>query len=659
MLKFSQTNAHETLNKEWLVTNGIGGYASSTISGANTRRYHGLLVAALNPPIERKVLVSKIEESIIESTGEMLSLSSNYFPGVVHPNGYQQLVQFERNPLPSVVFTVNANKVCKTIFMVHGSNTTVVEYENKGEKNITMSLNPFYVYRDYHSLYHEDTEFCHYYNLNDNILEVFTCHNAPLYIKYSSGKFNEAFNWFKNYQYPEEQLRGQDYSEDAFSLGNVDVKLKPGEKIYLTFSTENEIVNQLPEKLKQTEIKRLKALIPKTVKSKFLQDLIRAADQFVVDRKLTQSKSIIAGYHWFTDWGRDTMIAMQGLTIAIGKQAESKSILKTFFNHLDSGMLPNRFPDDVSDQPEYNTIDATLWLFVALYKYYKAFGDAEFAKENFHYLDEIIQAHIQGTRYNIHVTDKGFLFGGEGIAQLTWMDARIGDYVVTPRHGCPVEIQALWYNALQIYLYFGKELKCEHKTTVKNMAEKIKTNFLYYFLNDGGYLNDVINPDGSIDASIRPNQIYALSLPFPIINKKTGKNILKVVEKHLSTPYGLRSLSPFSTAFKPFYEGNQWNRDTAYHQGTVWTFLLADYFQACLYVYGNTPDILNKINISMSALEKHFYESECIHGVSEIFDGLNPETGKGTVHQAWSVSALIQILQLEQGINASKKLANV
>ncbi|MBW6489968.1 MAG: amylo-alpha-1,6-glucosidase [Lentimicrobium sp.] len=647
MLTFNSENSKETLTKEWLVTNGIGGYASGTISGANTRRYHGLLVASLNPPIQRQVLVTKIEETIVSSDGSKYSLSSNYFPGVIHPDGYHYIEGFERGPLPTTIFSVKGHLVKKTIFMVHGSNTTIVAYKNTGKNTFKMILNPFYVYRDYHSLYHEDSEFCHYFGLDRNTLEVYTCHLAePLYVKYSSGKFTEEYNWFKNYQYPEEQKRGQDYTEDAFSIGNFELKLKPGETFYITFSTDKKMAQQSPENLKQQELKRLKSLIPQAINDTFLKDLIVSANQFIVNRKSTGSKSIIAGYHWFTDWGRDTMIAMQGLTIAIGDQETSKSILSTFLKSIDQGMLPNRFADNENEQPEYNTIDATLWLFVSLYKYYEKFGDAKFITENIHYLEDILQAHINGTRYKIHVTEQGLLYGGEGIKQLTWMDARVGDYVVTPRHGCPVEIQALWYNALQVNQFFGKEfpnVDFKLKTESEILSKKLTAHFLPYFLNSDGYLNDVIGLDFKGDKTIRPNQIFALSLPFPLLDKNTGKSILEVVESHLFTPFGLRTLSPDSPDFCPVYKGNQWERDTSYHQGTVWPFLLADYFMAYSYVYGNTKEVSTKIELSLNALSKHFYESDCINGISEIFDGFKPQEGKGAVQQAWSVSSIIQL----------------
>lgn len=641
-------NAGQINSLEWLVTNGIGGYASSTISGANTRRYHGLLVAALNPPVERKVMVSKIEETLVSEDGNF-ELGSNFYPGVIHPEGYKTIESFERNPLPKTEYYILRHRISKTVFMVHGSNTTVVEYENTGTENTKLQLNPMFLYRDYHSLYKEEDSFCHYYDMENSSLQIFACdHSEPLYFKYSAGNFNENYFWHKKHEYPREQDRGQDFHEDTFNIGNVVVELKPGERIFLMFSTGKEAFGENPEKLKQNELKRLKSLKLKNNKKQFLSDLAVTADQFIVWRESTQSYSIIAGYHWFTDWGRDTLIALQGLGISLGKQEISKSILKTFFKSIDQGMLPNRFSDNEKDTPEYNTIDATLWLFDTLHKYYRKFGDASFVKENFHHIEEIIKWHFKGTRYNIHLTKRGFLSGGEGISQLTWMDARIGDFVVTPRQGMPVEIQALWYNALQVYLFFANELlenPTPFQTKIQQTAEKLRKNFKTYFLNEKGYLNDVIQEDKSADTAIRPNQVYALSLSFPILDKETGKSVMNTVAKHLFTPYGLRTLSPEHPNFRPVYEGNPWERDTAYHQGTVWPFLLSDYFQALKYIETPENTFSEKMKAAIEALQNHFYEEGCIHGIAEIFNGEKPESGKGTINQAWSVSALIQLLE--------------
>lgn len=341
------------------------------------------------------------------------------------------------------------------------------------------------------------------------------------------------------------------------------------------------------------------------------------------------------------------MIAMRGLTIATGRKEVSKSILKTFLSSLSQGMLPNRFPDYPGDNVEYNTIDAALWLFVALWEYHRKFKDPAFIEENFDHLTDIIQWHLKGTRYGIHATENGFLIGGEGKAQLTWMDARVGDHVVTPRHGCPVEIQALWYNALKIYVALAKEAGISGKEDLTGIcshtAERLAKHFNAHFWNEAGYLNDVVTPGQPPDESLRPNQIYTISLPFSLLEAEAEKQVFETVKKHLFTPCGLRTLSPEHPDFKPVYGGNQWDRDTAYHQGTVWPFLLGDYFLAMLKVQKNTPETCQEIMQSLDQLRVHFYERDCIHGISEIFDGLEPKDGRGAVHQAWSVGALLLV----------------
>lgn len=645
-----EANKNRTLSDlnqlEWVHTNGLGGYTSSTITGCNTRRYHGILVASMNPPTDRHVLVSKIEEYITNQRDTYNGFSSNQYSGAVHPKGFQYLTEFNRDPLPRSVFDIGENKIAKTVFMVHHSNTTIVEYENIGDTAYQLKLTPFFVDRNYHSLFLENTFFDYYIDFQSNVLKIYSHFGAnPVYVKFFNGAFTENRHWIKRLEYEQERSRGLDYQEDVYAIGDIRFFLNKGQKAYLMFTTDPEILDEKPANLKLNALHRLQ---PNSKEDKFLNDLKTAANQFIVWRASTQSYTILAGYHWFTDWGRDTMIAMRGLTIATGKQEVSKSILQTFFKSIHAGMLPNRFPDFEGEAIEYNTIDASLWLFVALYEYYKKFEDRAFVEANFDGLTDIIQWHIKGTRYRIQVTAEGFLSGGEGIAQLTWMDARIGDHVVTPRHGCPVEIQALWYNALKIYQELALELEipdAENMIEVcKSTADLLATNFKSKFLNEAGYLNDVVGTDLSVDTSIRPNQIYVISLPFELLPKEDAERVFDTVKTHLYTPYGLRTLSPKDTNFKPTYGGSQWDRDTAYHQGTVWPFLLGDYFLAQLKLKGNTPATKSEIRTALNTLIVHFYESGCIHGISEIFDGLHPETGKGTVQQAWSVSAMLQVL---------------
>lgn len=646
--------------KEWLVSNGIGGYASSTVIGANTRRYHGLLVAALNPPTQRTVMVSKVEECIVFNRDCVFGLSSNKFPGAVHPNGFQYFRFFERKPLPRMKFEARGYHLLKTVFMVHGSNTAVVEYENTGDSTYKLRLTPLFIHRDYHALATENP-FLDYWMKQENGYYTLYAHYgaAPLYFNYSAGEFVEQRNWYKNFEYERERERGLDYREDCFSVAYVDVLLKPGQKVFLTFSTDENMVKKDPEVLKAAELARLDSIVPAEITDSFLRDLMLAGEQFIVKRPVTDATgqisegySLLAGYHWFTDWGRDTMIAMRGLTIAAGKQEVSRSILDTFFRYLDRGMLPNRFPDQ-GETPEYNTIDATLWLFVALYEYYQKFRDLEFVAARFDALTGILNHHLAGTRYNIHVTPEGFLSGGEGLAQLTWMDARVGDHVVTPRHGCPVEIQALWYNALRIYQYFAGTLG---KPFAKYQAvgDALLQNFKKYFQRPDGSLNDVVTDKGP-DVSIRPNQIYVVSLPFSLLDKSGEKKVVETVREHLLTAYGLRTLSPEHPDFKPEYGGNPWQRDTAYHQGTVWPFLLGEYITAWLKVHDWSEQSRQEALQLLEPLKKHFYQQGCIFGIAEIFDGQTPLSGKGTIHQAWSVGALIKTLTDLERIRKSRK----
>lgn len=553
--------------------------------------------------------------------------------------------------------------------MVQGENTTVVSYQNTSDAPIALSLNPLFVHRDYHSMFHEEARYDFHAEQSCNKLEIYAHYKAPpLFFQFSKGSFIEKRDWYKNLTYFHEQERGLDDQEDTHSLGYLIVELAAGEECFLTFSTNDDDTCAWGKGLREQEIARINTL-QATQTDAFLKDLMVAADQFVVQRKSTESTTIIAGYHWFTDWGRDTMIALRGLCITLGHQQKAQEILTTFFKYLDKGLLPNRFPDNSEDPVEYNTIDATLWLFVALYEYHQKFNDLGFIEQHFNQLTEILDAHIKGTHYNIHVTKDGLLSGGEGIAQLTWMDARVGDYVVTPRHGCPVEVNALWYNALNITILFGELLKKE-TPQYKTLLTQFERNFKAKFWNKAGYLNDVVNEDQTVDTKIRPNQIYALSLPFTLLDKKEQAQVLETFKKHLYTPLGLRTLSPDDLDFTPTYGGDQWHRDTAYHQGTVWTFLLSEYWQAYLKVADFSEAAKAEMRASLKQIKAHFYENDCICGISEIFDGLEPNQGRGTANQAWSVAAIVKLLvenppisivekKQKNGKSTQKKLAGV
>lgn len=639
----NQSTFNDLVKKEWLVTNGLGSYAASSITGANTRRYHGLLVASFNPPTDRRVLVSKVEERLLLAE-ESVELSSNQYPGTVHPQGYQYLTEFKRAPLPEAIFRVGENQLAKTVFMVYGSNTTVIEYENRSEQAFDLALRPLLVYRDYHSLFQATASFDFYQQaINAHQTDIYAHYGAPaLHFCYSKGTYTEEPAVYRNFEYAYERYRGLDFQEDAHQIGQLVASLSPGERLYLVFSTDDAYTSGDPAQWKQAEIDRLEALKP-TTEDAFLRDLVVSGDQFLVERRSAESNTLLAGYHWFTDWGRDTMIAMRGLTVAMGKKDISESIIRTFLQSLDGGMLPNRFPDS-GETPEYNTIDATLWLFVVLYEYHQRFQDTAFIEEVYPKLTSIIQAHREGTRFQIHETEEGLLFGGEGLSQLTWMDARVGDFVVTPRQGCPVEVNALWYNAQRIYAEFGTLLGFDMGPT-RNLADRTGMAFRRFFINEQGYLNDVVIPNNYIDTAIRPNQIYALSLPFMPLERETAESVLRIVGERLYTDYGLRSLDPADPDFKGTYGGDQFQRDSAYHQGTVWAFLWGEYALAYLQLHGRSDAAKARIRQQMEALRQHFYEADGLYAISEIFDGEQPDAGRGCVQQAWSIGMLLRVYQ--------------
>lgn len=643
--ELNKRDVRELLALEWLVTNGIGGYASSSVIGANTRKYHGLLVASLNPPVNRQVLVNRTEEFIVTKDREFIPLTSNQYPGSVYPEGYLNLEEFSRDPIPTFHYKTKAGKVSKSIFMPYGSNTTLVEYTNTGDQEVLLSVHPLFNDRDFHSLTSEHPHIDFQYSHLGNNIKVKAGHwSTPAYWSFNKGNFYQDRTWYKGLEYLRELDRGFPFTEDAYQIGYVEATLKPGESAFMIFTSEEMMMQKNPSELKSQELDRLKKLVPQDVKNNFYKDLIIAADQFVVKRNSTQSHTIIAGYHWFTDWGRDTMIAMLGGTISLGKKEESASIIRTFLRYLDQGMIPNRFPDNEDDEREYNTIDGTLWLFIAVYEYYHKFKDQEFLASVYPQLEEILKAHVKGTRYNIHATEQGFLAGGDENTQLTWMDVKIGDYAVTPRYGCPVEINALWYNALKIYEFAANAIDKKPVQDIVEMADKLEQNFESAFWNEAGYLNDIYFESGKVDSKIRPNQLYAVSLPFTLLTIDKQRQVVETARKYLLTPLGMRTLNQDHKEFRPVYEGNAWDRDTAYHQGTVWPFVVGEYMMALLQARDYSQEAVLECKNIIDGFQEHFYTNTGIHCIAEIMDGKDPKDGKGTIHQAWSVTALIRVL---------------
>jgi predicted glycogen debranching enzyme len=619
---------------EWIETNGLGGFASSTIIGVNTRRYHGLLTAAINPPVGRIVMLSKLEETLVIDN-RRYELSANQYPGAVHPQGFQYQTGFRRDPFPVFRYEVEGVALEKSVFMVQGENTTVVQYQVSaaGKQSIKLEIRPLVAFRDYHSTTHENGALNRELEVSDGQITIRPYSDIPpLHFVHDDADLGRDSFWYHNFQYCIEQERGLDFSEDLFSpfVLTFDLNQNPQPRIIASTNPRNgkQVERKLPSKSRNDN------------DSLLIESLKQAADQFIVSRD--RGSTVIAGYHWFSDWGRDTMIALPGLLLVTGKYEIAKSVLLEFSRHVDKGMLPNRFPD-AGETPEYNTVDATLWFFEAIRSFVQYSGDYEFVRTNLYdVMKEIIDWHVRGTRYNIHVDEDGLLESGEPGVQLTWMDAKVGDWVITPRHGKPVEIQALWYNALRIMqdfaARFGDNQRAEEFSAMGQAAEK---SFNRLFWNDDAQcLYDVVNGDLS-DGSIRPNQVLAIGLTYSMVSNDRARKILAVVDRHLLTPRGLRTLSPNDANYHGRYEGNGRARDSVYHQGTVWPWLMGSYFSAHEKAFGF--EAVRRVGSEWLANFQEHLNEACLGQVSEIFDGDAPHAPRGCAAQAWSVSELLRV----------------
>jgi predicted glycogen debranching enzyme len=492
MIEFKQEvcgDLNSALGREWLETNGLGGFASSTIVGMNTRRYHGLLVAATRPPVGRLVLLSKLEETLLIDD-QRFDLAANRYPGVVHPHGFRYLKRFRLDPFPVFTYEVEGIEIEKTVFMIHGENSTVIHYEltknnfPEARKNQRLEIRPLIAFRDYHATTHENGGLNPTVEEQPGLLTVTPYQGLPsLYFTHNAGEFERSGAWYKNFEYDAERERGLDFEEDLFNPFLLSFNLRHRRHASIIASTEPRDITQVGE-YRRDEISRRRNLAATSpVKDGFAQALTSAADRYIVARG--ELKSVIAGYHWFSDWGRDTMISLPGLTLPTGKHDVARSILRTFAKHVDQGMLPNRFPD-AGETPEYNTVDATLWFFEAARAYVAYTGDLDFVREELYpVFADIISWHVRGTRYGIKVDPSGLLTSGEPGVQLTWMDAKVGDWVVTPRRGKPVEIQALWYNTLCIMEDLGRKFGDESaQKRYRGMATVASWSFNRLFWNE-------------------------------------------------------------------------------------------------------------------------------------------------------------------------------
>ena len=653
MIRFERnlcSDLDAALRREWLETNGLGGFATSTVIGLNTRRYHGLLVAAIKPPVGRMVLLSKLEETLLVD-GKPFDLSANRYPGVVHPQGFQYLKEFRLDPFPVFTYEVEGLELTKTVFMVQGENSTVVQYECKAPKarskaapqpspRIELELRPLIAFRDYHSTTHENGGLNSTVETAPGLASVTPYAGLPtLHLAHNGVEVQSTGAWYRNFEYEAERERGLDFMEDLFNpcVLRFDLAKNPAGVIA---STERRDAARASE-YRQEEVKRRQTIVAASpVKDDLVETLTAAADQYMVARG--DQKTVIAGYHWFSDWGRDTMISLPGLTLPAGRFDVARSVLRTFAQVADRGMLPNRFPD-AGEQPEYNTVDATLWFFEAIRAYLAYTGDEEFVRnELYGTLVDIIGWHVKGTRYGIKVDAAGLLNAGEPGVQLTWMDAKVGDWVVTPRRGKPVEIQALWYNALCIMADLAQRFgDVQGQKRYRTMATLVQWSFNRLFWNEKpGCLYDVVN-GGPPDGSLRPNQIFAVSLHHTMLARERARKVVDAVQRELLTPYGLRSLAPADPHYRGRYTGDSASRDSAYHQGTVWPWLMGPFLTAYLKVNDGSEAASRQAEAWLGPLQEHLADAGLGH-ISEIFDGDAPHRPCGCVAQAWSVAEVLR-----------------
>jgi predicted glycogen debranching enzyme len=650
MVQFKRETCRDVdaaLQREWLETNGLGGFASSTIIGLNTRRYHGLLVAATKPPVGRLVLLSKLEETLLID-GRRFDLSANRYPGVIHPQGFHYLKEFRLDPFPVFTYDVEGIEFEKSVFMIHGENSSVIQYElrknNRPDvpKNLRLEIRPLIAFRDYHSTTHKNGAISPAVQERSALATVTPYQGLPdLHLAHNAIDLGKTGDWYCNFEYDAERERGLDCSEELFNPFTLYFDLRLHRQASIIASTEQRDVTQAVEYRRAEITRRRKALVASPIEDGFAQSLAAASDQYLVSRG--DEKTVIAGYHWFGDWGRDTMIALPGLTLPTGKYDVARSVLRTFAKHVDRGMLPNRFPD-AGETPEYNTVDAALWFFEAARAYLAYTHDLEFVRDELYPIfADIISWHTRGTRYGIKVDSSGLLASGELGVQLTWMDAKVGDWVITPRRGKPVEIQALWYNALCIMedlaSRFGSEAA---QKRYRHMAAVAQWSFNRLFWNEKlGCLYDVVN-GGPPDPSIRPNQIFAVSLPHGMLRQDRARRVVEKVEEHLLTPFGLRTLAPSDPLYRGHYTGGPKERDGAYHQGTVWPWLLGPFITAYIKVNGESEEARHQAQAWLSPLESHLTDAGLGH-ISEIFEGDAPHRPCGCIAQAWSVAEILRV----------------
>ena len=644
-------NLPEAERREWWLSNGLGGYAAGTIAGTLTRRYHGLLIAPVNPPLGRFLVFAKADATLVDG-GRRISLFSNRWgSGDITPDGYRHIESFHlEGRMPVWRLAIGDIRIEQRIWMEAGANTTYVAYQllpgsicptGSLELELALLVNA----RDHHGSAHP-WEFHPAIECDDQELQVRHPNWFSLYIKTRGGHLYSQHDWYEDFELSGERERGLGDRDNHLCVGKATLRLHEGEWVGIAASLDRQASVYLGEAMRRFhahdagQLRRAKVLSTALLNAPaWIDQLLLAADSFIFARPLPSvpdGESIIAGYPWFGDWGRDTMIALPGLTLATGRHDTARRILLTFAKFVDRGMLPNVFPG-AGEQPEYNTVDAALWYIEAWRAYVETTKDTTSLKDVFPLLSEIIDWHVRGTRFGIGLDpEDGLLRAGEQGVQITWMDAKLDDWVVTPRIGKPVEINALWFNALVAMTEMSALLDLD-ASIYAGLAGRARAGFQRFVNRVEGGLFDVLDGPNGNDATIRPNQIFAISLPASPLDMGAQARVVAQCGRDLLTSYGLRSLTPSHGDYRPGYSGGVRERDSAYHQGPVWAWLLGHFALAEFRVHGDAA----RAQARLEPLRDHLCDAG-LGAVSEIFDGGAPHTPRGAPVQAWSVACTLE-----------------
>ena len=657
-------NVDEYLSKEWLLTNSRGGFSSSTTAGVNTRRYHGLLTAALNPPANRINSLNSCLETVISDHGEF-ELSSFEFDNGISCGGHEVLSKFSKDAGVHYNYDLGWVDITKSIYLFADRDAVAVIYDfSNVYSDLDFKVRPFAAMRDFHSLQKSPALMTSQWRGDGLFITGPDHHLGELFITSSRMWFEKDPQWWYNFIYRKDLQRGQDFAEDLWSPGFFKCNISSQSRIVLTaslgrFGKAREILDIDENTAIANLWKRHKETAGHIKNDQVLQVLYSAACQFVIERNINGNNvsTILAGYPWFMDWGRDAFIALGGVLLSTGRYDKAAEVLTTFASAISGGMIPNRF-DDYNSSAHYNSIDASLWFINAAFEYFHETADAEtFNDKLIPAIALIIESYRNGTRFGIKADKDGLITGGDPDTQLTWMDAKFNSIAFTPRYGKAVEINALWYSALcslaEYYREGNDRTPADWKTAGHYgcLAQEVSESFCKLFWNDKfGYLNDCILPDGTVDSSLRPNQIYAVALRFSPLPDSKQKRVVSTVQEHLLSDYGLRTLSRQDPRYCGRYEGTQAERDCAYHQGTVWPHLIGPFIQAYLKVGGFERKNIQNARSFLNPLIDHLMHDGCIGSIAEIFDGDTPQKPKGCFAQAWAVAEVLRTYKILNSI---------